>query len=106
MRLAVAEHRHRVDRAIGPAALAARIKSVPLRLDAPFGLARAISSAGGIRAEALEGFRLRGLGAVYAAGEMLDWEAPTGGYLLQASFASGFAAAQQILADLRTGRFI
>lgn len=85
---------------LAPAALAARIKALPLRLDTPFPLDRAISSAGGIRAAALDGFRLRALPHVYAAGEMLDWEAPTGGYLLQASFATGVAAARQILADL------
>lgn len=84
-----------------PTALAARIKTLPLRLSAPFSLDRAISSAGGIRAAALDGFRLRAMPDVYAAGEMLDWEAPTGGYLLQASFSTGIAAAQQILAALR-----
>jgi uncharacterized flavoprotein (TIGR03862 family) len=83
---------------LAPAALAARIKALPLRLSAPFSLERAISSAGGIRTAALDGFRLRALPDVYAAGEMLDWEAPTGGYLLQASFSTGIAAAHQILA--------
>lgn len=81
-------------------ALARRIKALPLKLDQPFSLARAISSAGGIEAASLDGFRLRALPAVYAAGEMLDWEAPTGGYLLQACFATGIAAARQILRDL------
>ncbi len=84
---------------LAPAALAARIKAVPLTVDAPFSMERAISSAGGITAAALDGFRLRACAHVYAAGEMLDWEAPTGGYLLQASFATGVAAAQQILAE-------
>ncbi len=87
-----------------PAALAARIKSLPLRVDAPFPIDRAISSAGGIQASSLDGFRLRTLPRVYAAGEMLDWEAPTGGYLLQASFATGVAASRQILAELPTGQ--
>lgn len=82
-----------------PQALAARIKALPLCLSASFGIERAISSAGGIRALSLDGYRLRALPQVYAAGEMLDWEAPTGGYLLQASFATGVAAAQQILAE-------
>lgn len=86
--------------ALSPAALAARIKAVPLAIGAPFSMERAISSAGGITAAALDGFRLRACPHVYAAGEMLDWEAPTGGYLLQASFATGVAAAQQILAAL------
>lgn len=86
---------------LAPAALAARIKAVPLHVQTPFSLERAISSAGGIRAQALDGFRLRALPQVYAAGEMLDWEAPTGGYLLQASFATGVAAAQQILAAVK-----
>ncbi|MDP2205983.1 MAG: TIGR03862 family flavoprotein [Alphaproteobacteria bacterium] len=80
-----------------PQALALRIKTLPLRLEAPFAIDRAISSAGGLRAAALDGYRLRAIPNVYAAGEMLDWEAPTGGYLLQASFATGVAAARQIL---------
>lgn len=89
---------------LAPAALAARIKSLPLRLDGTFPIDRAISSAGGIQASSLDGFRLRTLRNVYAAGEMLDWEAPTGGYLLQASFATGVAASRQILAELPTGK--
>ena len=75
-------------------ALAALIKAAPLRLDAPMPIARAISTAGGItRDECDGGFMLKRLPGVFAAGEMLDWEAPTGGYLLQASFATGVAAA-------------
>jgi uncharacterized flavoprotein (TIGR03862 family) len=78
-----------------PAQLAALIRSLPLTLTAPAGLERAISTAGGIKLEELdEGLMLKRLPGVFAAGEMLDWEAPTGGYLLQASFATGFAAAQ------------
>jgi uncharacterized flavoprotein (TIGR03862 family) len=70
------------------------IKSLPLRLDAPAGLARAISSAGGMRWEALDRtFMLRSRPGTFVIGEMLDWEAPTGGYLLQACFSSGVAAA-------------
>jgi uncharacterized flavoprotein (TIGR03862 family) len=69
------------------------IKAVPLRLDAPQGLDRAISSAGGIAlAELDENFMLKSRPGLFAAGEMLDWEAPTGGYLLQACFATGHAA--------------
>ncbi|WP_197282496.1 NAD(P)/FAD-dependent oxidoreductase, partial [Bosea thiooxidans] len=79
-------------------ALAALIKAVPLRLAAPMPIARAISTAGGIlRDEFDDGFMLKRLPGVFAAGEMLDWEAPTGGYLLQASFATGVAAAAGIM---------
>src|SRR5262249_22722219 len=81
-----------------PEALARRIKSVPLRFLAPFGIERAISSAGGIAfAELDDHFMLRKLPGVFAAGEMLDWEAPTGGYLLQACFATGVLAARGTL---------
>jgi len=76
-----------------PARLAAAIKSLPLRLIAPRPLDEAISSAGGIVFEALdERLMIRDLPGVFCAGEMLDWEAPTGGYLLTACFASGRAA--------------
>lgn len=78
-----------------PQHLAARIKAAPITLTAMQGLDRAISSAGGIaRASVDEGFMLKALPGVFVAGEMLDWEATTGGYLLQASFASGAAAAR------------
>ncbi|HEY7608394.1 MAG TPA: TIGR03862 family flavoprotein [Alphaproteobacteria bacterium] len=81
-----------------PEALARRIKAVPLRLVAPFGIERAISSAGGVPfAELDESLMLRRLPGVFAAGEMLDWEAPTGGYLLQACFATGVLAARGAL---------
>jgi uncharacterized flavoprotein (TIGR03862 family) len=84
-----------------PLALAARLKSVPVRLEAPFGLARAISSAGGIALSALDQrYMLRARPGVFAAGEMLDWEAPTGGYLLQACLATGIAAARGAIAWL------
>ena len=74
-------------------ALAARIKALPLRLLAPAPIARAISSAGGVAwREIDDAFMLKKLPGVFAAGEMIDWEAPTGGYLLQASFATGAAA--------------
>lgn len=89
----------RLDEA--PEALAALIKATPLRLGAPMPIDRAISTAGGIAAEALDpGFMLRGLPGVFAAGEMLDWEAPTGGYLLQGCFSTGVAAAAGIAAWL------
>lgn len=70
--------------------LAAAIKALPLTLQRPRPLDEAISSAGGVRLEALdEQLMLRKLPGVFCAGEMLDWEAPTGGYLLTASIASG-----------------
>jgi len=76
-----------------PARLAAAIKALPLKLLAPRPLAEAISSAGGVAFEALdERLMIRALPGVFCAGEMLDWEAPTGGYLLTACFASGRAA--------------
>ena len=78
--------------------LAALIKAVPVRLTGVQPIASAISTAGGIRFDALDAhFMLKALPGVFAAGEMLDWEAPTGGYLLQACFATGFAAAEGAL---------
>jgi uncharacterized flavoprotein (TIGR03862 family) len=79
-------------------ALAARIKALPLRLAGVAPLARAISSAGGVTFAALdERLMLRARPGVFCCGEMLDWEAPTGGYLLQATFATGVAAARGAL---------
>ncbi len=76
------------------ARLAALIKAVPLPLSGCQPLERAISTAGGVHLGELdERFMLRALPGVFVAGEMLDWEAPTGGYLLQACFATGRAAA-------------
>jgi predicted flavoprotein YhiN len=73
-----------------PAALAGLVKALPVRHAGPRPLDEAISTAGGIHAEALtEGLMLRALPGVFAAGEMLDWEAPTGGYLLTACLATG-----------------
>jgi uncharacterized flavoprotein (TIGR03862 family) len=73
--------------------LARTIKRLPLRLKQTRPLAEAISSAGGVRLEALnEALMLKALPGVFCAGEMLDWEAPTGGYLLTACFASGYRA--------------
>ena len=86
-----------------PAALARRIKALPLRHAGPMGLERAISSAGGITAAALTpDLELRALPGVFAAGEMLDWEAPTGGYLLTTCLATGRHAGQA--AARRLGR--
>ena len=76
-----------------PDTLARSIKCLPLRLKQARPLAEAISSAGGVRLEALnEALMLTALPGVFCAGEMLDWEAPTGGYLLTACFASGYRA--------------
>jgi len=82
--------------------LALLIKAVPVRLIAPAPIERAISSAGGIPFSELDRhFMLHTMPGVFAAGEMLDWEAPTGGYLLQACFATGAAAGRGALAWLR-----
>lgn len=78
-----------------PKALAEAIKALPLVLVRPRPLAEAISTAGGVRLEALdEHGMLRAAPGVFCAGEMLDWEAPTGGYLLTASFATGRVAGE------------
>ncbi|WP_295854037.1 TIGR03862 family flavoprotein [uncultured Xylophilus sp.] len=80
-----------------PAVLAAAIKALPITVTAPRPLAEAISSAGGVPFEALDARgMLAALPGVFCAGEMLDWEAPTGGYLLTACMASGVAAAQGV----------
>jgi len=77
------------------AALVALVKAAPLTVTAVRPLDRAISTAGGIRFDAVDDtFALKALPGIFVAGEMLDWEAPTGGYLLQAAFASAEAAAQ------------
>ena len=76
------------------AALAAAIKALPIRLAAARPLDEAISSAGGVRFEALSPEFMTGLPGVFCAGEMLDWEAPTGGYLLHACLATGRQAGQ------------
>jgi predicted flavoprotein YhiN len=76
-----------------PARLAAAIKGLPLTLLAPRPLSEAISSAGGVRFESLDAqLMARAAPGLFCAGEMLDWEAPTGGYLLTACFATGRAA--------------
>ncbi|MDE2081402.1 MAG: TIGR03862 family flavoprotein [Burkholderiales bacterium] len=86
-----------------PQRLAAAIKALPLRLLAPRPIAEAISSAGGVCFEALdERLMLRDLPGVFCAGEMLDWEAPTGGYLLTACFATGHLAGEGV-ADWLSG---
>ena len=81
-----------------PHKLAAAIKALPVTLVATRPLDEAISSAGGVRFESMNAqLMLRQLPGVFCAGEMLDWEAPTGGYLLTASMASGRVAAQGVL---------
>ena len=76
-----------------PARLAAQLKALPLTLTAPRPLAEAISTAGGVPFDEIDAqFMLRRLPGVFVAGEMLDWEAPTGGYLLSACLATGRAA--------------
>jgi uncharacterized flavoprotein (TIGR03862 family) len=85
--------------------LAELINAVPIQLTGIASIARAISSAGGIAFDELDAdFMLRRLPGVFAAGEMLDWEAPTGGYLLQACFATGFAAGKGALQWLDRSR--
>lgn len=85
------------------ALLATTIKALPLKLIAARPLSEAISSAGGVKFAALdEHLMLRKLPGVFCAGEMLDWEAPTGGYLLSACFASGRAAGLGALAYVRS----
>lgn len=82
-----------------PGALAALIKALPVRLEAPRAIARAISTAGGVPFGELDArAMLTARPGTFLAGEMLDWEAPTGGYLLQGAFASGRAAAAGMLA--------
>jgi uncharacterized flavoprotein (TIGR03862 family) len=81
-----------------PVLLANTIKDLPLRLISARPLNEAISTAGGVTFAALdEKMMLKNLPGVFSAGEMLDWEAPTGGYLLSACFASGFAAGKGVL---------
>ncbi|TWI04583.1 hypothetical protein IP90_00716 [Luteimonas cucumeris] len=81
------------------------IKRLPLVLRRPRPLAEAISSAGGVRLEAMDdALMLATLPGVFCAGEMLDWEAPTGGYLLTACFASGYRAGQGAVSWLQARR--
>lgn len=87
---------------LSPQALADLINAVPIKLSGVAPITRAISTAGGIARDELdEDCMLRRLPGVFAAGEMLDWEAPTGGYLLQASFATGAAAGRGVLRWLK-----
>jgi len=84
---------------LAPVEIAQLINAVPVRLTGIAPIARAISTAGGVAFDELDAhFMLRKRPGVFVAGEMLDWEAPTGGYLLQACFATGLAAARGVLA--------
>jgi predicted flavoprotein YhiN len=84
-----------------PVRLCAAIKALPIKLIATRPIDEAISTAGGVAFEALdEHLMIRSMPGVFCAGEMLDWEAPTGGYLLTACFATGRAAGLGVLARL------
>ena len=88
--------------AFSPAQLAHLVNAIPVQLTGVAPIDRAISTAGGVMFDELDDhFMLRKLPGVFVAGEMLDWEAPTGGYLLQASFATGVAAGRGVLAWLK-----
>lgn len=88
--------------ALSPAELAHLVNAIPVQLSGVASIDRAISTAGGIAFDELDDqFMLRKLPGVFAAGEMLDWEAPTGGYLLQASFATGAAAGRGVVGWLK-----
>jgi len=87
------------------ARVAATLKRLPLRLVRPRPIAEAISTAGGVRLEALDdALMIRDMPGTFCAGEMLDWEAPTGGYLLTACFASGRRAGAGAAAWLEAPR--
>jgi uncharacterized flavoprotein (TIGR03862 family) len=86
-----------------PAALARAIQALPITLRAPRPVAEAISTAGGVRLSSLsDDLELRSAPGIFCAGEMLDWEAPTGGYLLTACLASGVRVARGVLRRLNT----
>lgn len=85
----------------GPQQLAALVKALPVTVTGTSGLARAISTAGGIAwSEVAADYSLRARPDTFVCGEMIDWEAPTGGYLLQACFSTGRAAADGVIARL------
>ena len=87
-----------------PVQLAAALQALPVTLRAPRPVAEAISSGGGVRFASLtDDLQLRGVPGMFCAGEMLDWEAPTGGYLLTACLASGVRVAQGVLRHLHNG---
>ena len=82
--------------------LARMIKDLPVPVEGLFPLDEAISTAGGVAWDALDGFMLKSRPGVFVAGEMLDWDAPTGGYLITGCLASGRAAGEEALAYLRS----
>ena len=85
-----------------PGDIARRIKATPITVTALAPIERAISSSGGIPFSELDtSFMLTKLPGMFAAGEMIDWDAPTGGYLLQGAFSTGVAAAEGALRWLR-----
>lgn len=87
----------------GADALAARIKAVPIQITGLAGIERAISTAGGVAWQSLnDDLMLSARPGAFLAGEMLDWEAPTGGYLLQATFATSARAANALLDWVRS----
>lgn len=91
-------------RDVNPEQLACHIKSLPICLSRSRPLAEAISSAGGVQFESLDAdFQMKAMPGVFCAGEMLDWEAPTGGYLLTGCLATGRAAGLGILKNLGLG---
>ncbi len=86
----------------GPARVASLLKALPVTLTGTRPLAEAISAAGGVRWDELtSGLQLRRIPGVWCAGEMVDWEAPTGGYLLTACFSLGRAAGQAVVDDFQ-----
>lgn len=87
-----------------PEKLARAIKLLPVTLKRPRPIDEAISSAGGVSFDGIDGSMLRAMPGVFVAGEMLDWEAPTGGYLLTACLAGGKAAGEQAVAWLEGRR--
>ncbi len=96
---------HGKDLSLDAPTLARHIKGAPVTLTGTAPMERAISSAGGVALDAVdESLMLKAMPNVYAIGEMLDWEAPTGGYLLQATFATAVAAARGIKALSHCGR--
>ena len=102
VRVALLHERLSRDVLADPARLAVALKNLPLTLAAPRPIAEAISTAGGVRFAAMDGtLELAALPGVFCAGEMLDWEAPTGGYLLTACFSTGVRAAEGIAAFLQ-----
>ena len=87
---------------VDPETLARAIKLLPVTLLRPRPIDEAISSAGGVEFDGVDGSMLRAMPGVFVAGEMLDWEAPTGGYLLTACLAGGKAAGEQAVAWLES----